>query len=297
MSPSISRAPNVSAWRSFFLGVALLFAVPAAAQTLTPGAGVIELPIGPEKKPLTVWYYRPAGLSADDRVVFVMHGVNRNADAYRDAWVRHAQDQRFLLLVPEFSRALFPTTESYNFGDSGSDQRENSSFAVIDRAFDQITPMTPIRRATYTLFGHSAGAQFVHRFLTYWPSERVEMAIVANAGAYVTPSESEAYPYGLGGRPIGEAGLRALFARPLIVMLGEADVDPNHRFLPRAPGAMRQGAFRLERGKHYFEAAKVEAARLGVPLSWRLITVPGVAHDQEKMGDAAVRQLLKKAGE
>jgi poly(3-hydroxybutyrate) depolymerase len=297
LSPSISRAPNASAWRSFFLGMALLVAPQAAAQNLTPGAGVIELPIGPEKQPLTVWYYRPAGLSADDRVVFVMHGVNRNADAYRDAWVRHAQDQRFLLLVPDFSRALFPTTESYNFGEPVGNQRESSSFAVIDRAFDQIAPMTPIRRKTYTLFGHSAGAQFVHRFLTYWPSERVEMAIVANAGAYVMPLESEAYPYGLGGRPIGEAGLRALFARPMIVMLGEADIDPNHRFLPRAPGAMRQGAFRLERGKSYFETAKAEAARLGAPFAWRLITVPGVAHDQEKMGDAAVKQLLKRSGE
>jgi len=250
---------------------------------------------------MMVWYYRPAGLSADDRVLFVLHGLLRNADVYRDAWIKLAQEYRFLLVVPEFSRALFPTTQSYNFGGmitaEGADiPREKWSFAVIDRAFAAIAPMTPIKRATYTIYGHSAGAQFVHRFLTFGASDKVEAALSANAGAYLLPIASEPYPYGLGGRNLSEADLAAAFARPHVVLLGEADTDPNHRSLPRAPAAQRQGDHRFGRGQFYFAAAKAEAARLGVPFAWKLATVPGVAHDNEKMAVAAVTYLFKKPG-
>ena len=303
MSPSISRAPSGFGWHNALVALLLLFALPASAQSLAPGAGAIDLPIGPDKQSMTVWYYRPAGLSAEDPVLFVLHGVRRNADAYRDSWISHAQRHRFLLLVPEFSRALFPTTESYNLGnvttkDGAENPRDSWSFAVIDRAFEQLVPLTPIRRKTYALFGHSAGAQFVHRFMTLWPADHVEAAIAANAGAYLLPVTSEAYPYGLGGHPLDEAALKAGFARPLTLLLGEADNDPNHQFLPRAPGAMHQGAFRLERGKFYHETAKAEAARLGAPFAWKLATGPGVAHEEAKMAEAAARLLFRKsAGE
>jgi len=307
LSPSISRALSGFGWRSAFIAFVLLFAFPASAQSLSPGAGTIELPIGPNKQPMTVWYYRPAGLSAEDRVLFVLHGVRRNADVYRDSWIPHAQRHRFLLLVPEFSRALFPTTESYNLGnvitkdgtkDGAENPREVWSFAVIDRAFEQVVPLTPIRRKTYALFGHSAGAQFVHRFMTLWPADPVEAAIAANAGAYLLPLASEPFPYGLQGLALSETALKASFARPLILLLGEADTDPNHPFLPRAPAAQRQGDFRLARGKHYFETAKAEAARLGTPFAWKLATVPGVAHEEAKMAEAAAQLLFRKsAGE
>jgi poly(3-hydroxybutyrate) depolymerase len=302
LSLSIFRVLNACVWRSWVLGLALIYAVPAASQNLSPGSGVIEAPIGPGARPMNVWYHLPAALASDDRVVFVLHGVLRNADVYRDAWVRYAEEKRFLLLVPEFPRALFPTTESYNFGniraqDGTPVPRENWSFAVIDRAFAQIVPMTPIRRQTYALYGHSAGAQFVHRFVAFWASDRLEMAIAANAGAYMLPVMSEQYPYGLGQAGITEAMVKAAFGRSQSLLLGEADTDPDHATLPRAPAAMRQGAFRLERGQRYFERARIEAERLGTPFAWTLATVPGVGHDNARMAGAAVELLFKRPGD
>ncbi len=301
MSQSISRAPNGFGWLSLLTAFALMVWAPVSAQAprLTPGSGVVEAPIGPGGKSMTVWYYRPAGLQAQDHVLFVLHGVLRNADVYRDAWMKLAQEYRFLLLVPEFSRELFPTTDSYNFGNmatkDGADiPRDDWSFAVIDRAFALIAPTTPIKRPTYAIYGHSAGAQFVHRFMTYWSTERVEMAISANAGAYLLPIASEAYPYGLGGRPVSDAQMTQAFSHPFTLLLGEADIDPKHRFLPRAEAAMRQGDFRLARGKFYYETAKAEAARLGAPFAWKIATVPGVGHDNEKMAVAAVALLFDK---
>ena len=52
---------------------------------------------------LRVFYSRPESLASDTPVVFVMHGVRRNADEYRDQWHDLAMEHGFLLVVPEFT--------------------------------------------------------------------------------------------------------------------------------------------------------------------------------------------------
>ena len=69
-----------------------------------------------QNKPITVWYYKPEQLKSNTRVLFVMHGVKRNAKEYRDAWVEYAEKHKFLLLVPEFSKKHYPTSREYNLG-------------------------------------------------------------------------------------------------------------------------------------------------------------------------------------
>ena len=65
-----------------------------------------------------VWYHVPAGLAADAPVVFVMHGVKRNAEDYLNDWAPAAARKQFLLIVPEFSQAEFPGDEGYNYGNT-----------------------------------------------------------------------------------------------------------------------------------------------------------------------------------
>lgn len=55
---------------------------------------------------------------------------------------------------------------------------------------------------------------------------------------------------------------------------------------------MKQGPHRFARGHHYFETARREAARLGVPLAWELAIAPGVAHSAEHMAPHAARHLF-----
>jgi poly(3-hydroxybutyrate) depolymerase len=282
------------------LGLTAPLSARAEPQKLAPGAGTFELSaVVPDKQAMTVWYYRPAGLRPTDPVLFVMHGVLRNADVYRDAWVQLAQSYRFLLLTPEFSRELFPTTESYNMGNMVAKggapiPRERWSFQVIDRVFDEAKARTGLTRERYSIFGHSAGAQFVHRLATFAADARIERAITANAGWYTLPVRSEKFPYGLEGTEITEAELKRNFAKDLIVLLGEADSDPNHENLRRNLDADRQGIHRLERGQNFFKVAQAEAARLGADFKWRLETVPGVGHDNTKMAGAAAKLLFGK---
>lgn len=116
--------------------------------------------------------------------------------------------------------------------------------------------------------------------------------MIANAGSYTMPVPDESFPFGLAGSPVGDAELRALFSRDVLVLLGDADNDPNHPELPREPEAMRQGSHRFARGTRYFETARREANRLGMPLAWRLATAPGVAHSAAEMAPHAARHLF-----
>jgi poly(3-hydroxybutyrate) depolymerase len=231
-----------------------------------------------------VWTFRPAALTATDRIVFVMHGVERNADVYRDNWIAAAEARRFMLVVPEMSQKAFPGDAGYNFGNmvdkSGTRQPpERWAWRSIERVFDAIREATASSRTTYAIFGHSAGAQFVHRLVLYADNPRLDAAIAANAGWYTVPVFDIAFPYGLAGSPIDVERVRANFAKPLVILLGDQDIDPKHRSLRRDAGSDAQGLHRFARGQHFVATAAAEARRLGVPFAWRMDVVPGVAHE------------------
>jgi poly(3-hydroxybutyrate) depolymerase len=246
---------------------------------------------------MTVWTYRPADLTANDRIVFVLHGVKRNADVYRDNWIEYAKTHRFLLVVPEMTEAQFPGDAGYNFGnmvDAAGVAKPPSewAWASMERVFDAVKAGTGSSRETYSIFGHSAGAQFVHRLVTFADNPRVDAAIAANAGWYTLPRFSQPFPYGLLNSPADEVRVKANFAKPLVILLGERDVDSNDPNLRRNVSADEQGITRLARGRHFFRTAEAEALRLKTPLNWTLEVVPGVAHDNVGMVAAAVRLLF-----
>jgi poly(3-hydroxybutyrate) depolymerase len=62
----------------------VLIAVPSFAsdEMLTAGAGRFEMQRGGKK--VAIWYYLPQNLSAQTPILMLMHGVNRDAQRYRD---------------------------------------------------------------------------------------------------------------------------------------------------------------------------------------------------------------------
>ena len=244
-----------------------------------------------------VYLGRPVNLGTDRPVVFVLHGVRRNAEEYREQWYDLAEAHRFLLVVPEFSDANFPEAEGYNYGnvygpDGNMQPRSVWAFEAIEPIFDEIRRRYGMTAEGYALYGHSAGAQFVHRFLFHVPEARVTRAVAANAGWYTMPDPEIAFPYGLQGSAVGPDRLRQALQSPLTVLLGEEDIDPEHPSLRRSPEALAQGPHRYARGQAFYAAGRAQAQRLGVPFGWRLATVPGADHDNRKMAPAAVPYLL-----
>lgn len=277
---------------SFFLLVA-----PAYAQ-LAEGKGVFEFsgykPL--QDKPVRVFYYQPKGDVKNMPILFVMHGVLRNADTYRDNWVALADQYKILVIVPEFSEAYFPGTAAYNFGNiqakNGTLNDESVwAFSLIDPIFDEVVKQTGSKQKKYDLFGHSAGSQFAHRFTLFMKNTKANRVVTANAGSYTVLDFDVAFPYGIKDMGFDNDRLKQLLQKDVVVLLGEKDIDPHHKYLPTTKEAMKQGLFRLERGKYFYDKAKAQAERLGVPFNWKLQTVPGVAHENEKMAIDAAKYL------
>jgi pimeloyl-ACP methyl ester carboxylesterase len=163
---------------------------------------------------------------------------------------------------------------------------------MIEPVFDAVQERTGHHRASYLLFGHSAGAQFVQRFIYFVPAARVAHAVAANAGWYMLPDLATAFPYGLKGAPVTEADLRAALARPVTILLGEADTNPQAKALRHTPEAEAQGPYRFARGQYFFRHAQAAAAALKTELGWSLATAPGIGHSDQGMTPFAVQCLF-----
>ncbi len=273
--------------------LALAFALVPAAHAATPvPAGkwsfVFTDKKGRADRPMRVYTYRPRQCDEKCPIQFVMHGASRTASNYRDYWELLADRYGLLIIAPEFSAKDWPG-KSYNLGDVDSSQdREKWGYSVIEHLFDEMRD----GQKDYRIFGHSAGAQFVHRLLFLLPDNRASVAIMANAGWYTMPEwrgdkAAFKWPYSLVDSPSGEAALRKALERRAWVILGEADTDPDHDQLDKSEGAMKQGTNRLERGENFFGAVTSAASTLGVKLGWQLAYVPGVGHEGQKMSRAS----------
>lgn len=279
-------------------GMACLGWHPVHAQSAndrgTLGKSSFAMPerYGTKVAPLVVHLYRPEKWTLDAPVLFVMHGRQRNGAEYRDQWVAEGDRHGLLIVVPEFDNANFPGTAAYNWGgvvDEAGKARPAGTwaFGVIDDVFDAVRQRTGARRERYALYGHSAGAQFVHRLLLMARSARAEAIVTANAGSYTMPAGDVAFPFGLGGSGVSDADLKRAFGRPVTVLLGDADTDPDSKSLPRQPGAMAQGPHRFARGQLFFKTAREKAAELSTPFAWKLVTVEGVGHSNSGMARKA----------
>jgi hypothetical protein len=270
---------------------AVLVAFPAEAATPVPSGKwsfVFTDAKGRPDRPVRVFTYRPRQCDTTCPIQFVMHGTSRTASNYRDYWELAADRYGFIVIAPEFSRTAWPG-RSYNLGDvAGNRDHEKWSYSVVEHLFDEMRD----GQKDYRIFGHSAGAQFVHRMMVLLPGNRASLAIAANAGWYMMPewrADKAAYkwPHSLVESPAGEKELRMALSRRMLVLLGDADTNTDDKDLDKADGSMKQGATRLERGETFFAAATAAARELGARFAWELSHVPGVGHSGAKMSRAA----------
>lgn len=263
------------------------------------GAG--EFIFGDEKgdadKRMTAYTYLPASLKAAAApIVFVMHGQGKNADGYRDAWARYADKYGFMVVAPLFDAESWGSTYSAGqifFKDGKATDPSTWSFSVIERLFDAIKLATGNKSATYYLYGHSEGGQFVHRLVFFLPGARYAKAVAANPGWYTMPDTAINFPYGLAKTPATEATLKRSLERNVTVLLGNKDTDPYHPQLRKTPEAMAQGRFRLERGQNFFKEATARCAALKCRFGWHEQIVPGAAHSNAQRAAAAAVVLME----
>ncbi len=272
-------------WPGVVVLALCLSATQAGARASVEGEGRIVIEVG--GAPITVYTYTPPGC-APRGLLFVLHGLRRNARAYRDKARGFARRACLVVQAPRFDKRRFPNWRYQRGGVVRKGHALTRSrwtsrvlAALIERARERVGG------ALY-LFGHSAGAQFLSRVAAYDPPPGVTRFIIANPSTHVFPDLKVDAPYGFGGlfsELEARRRLRAYLALPLTIYLGGEDT--GSRNLSTSAAAMRQGRNRRERGRRLFRAARALAREKGWRFGWRLVEAPGVGHSARRMLDAA----------
>jgi hypothetical protein len=249
-------------------------------------------------RPVRVWYYYPENFSSGSRkVVFAMHGSKRNANNAIARWQPYADEYGALIIAPEFSLDDYPKARHYNRGNVRDASGEIQSpadwtFTTIEEIFDQVISLIPDAPQLYSIQGHSAGGQFVHRMALLGINYRIETAVAANPGWYLLPDENYLYPCGIANLPPQAVDLATAYAGNLVITLGTKDNDPNATGLNHGSCAEMQGANRYDRGHFFHEYARKDALNRGLPFKWKLVGVEGIGHDADAMVEAGADEIL-----
>ncbi|HKX18254.1 MAG TPA: alpha/beta hydrolase [bacterium] len=274
------------------------------------------------------------------RFIVMINGTLRNADVYFASTVAAAdaagaRPDHVLVTAPQFlatpdADALKPdadipywTPEGWKIGErSVHPESGPSSFAVLDAMLAAVLDRDRFPALqSVVVAGHSAGGQFVHRYIAFNRAHTTLRGagvavryVVSNPSSYLyfdgrrldgggtlalytreRCADYNRYRYGLeqpneyGAAALAEFGgadgaaiAHEYGRREVAYLLGEADADPNSDSLDKSCGAMAQGATRLERGQRYFRYVQ---ALLGpaVRATHSLHIVPGVGHDHRAM--------------
>lgn len=277
------RAVAVPAIRAVVICAFVVAAATAPAEPFPIGKCRETVALG--VKALEVFTYRPANF-AKGPLLIVMHGVNRNADDYRDSAVPLADASGLLVVAPRFDNDRFPS-EAYQRGnvlkDGVPQPREQWTYDYVARLIAEVRRRESRPDMPCYLIGHSAGGQFLTRYAAFLPGDAIRI-VAANPGTHLFPTRDLPFPYGFGGLPeslANDDAIRRYLAAPLTLLLGTADTGTDN--LDMKPDAMKQGATRLERGRRCFQLAEKVARDRGWALAWRLVEVEGVGHSSEKM--------------
>jgi hypothetical protein len=280
------------------------------------------------------------------QLVIYIHGARRNGLDYYE-WgekavnAAHKQEET-LFFSPQFNSEkdledhkhdathLFWVKNNWRIGDESVSSEKRamassfSSFSLIDSVIARACnkKLFPnLKRIT--VIGHSAGGQFVSRYvgMTSLPNTLTAFKfnfIVMNPSTYLylddrRPVQTDKglafikpdttgcssyndYPRGMANlNPYAalvgvETITQQFLKRDISYILGEKDVNMNDSSLDKSCEGNMQGRFRLERGQFFYEYVQLFAKKKKIH---QIDVVPDVAHDGDKMvNSAAARRLM-----
>jgi len=246
---------------------------------------------------IPVYFAIPEVINNKTRLVVVMHGRKRNAQTYRDQWAQSSKDLNLLVIVPEFSEESFPGVFGFNYGNVFTEnlipiRKDLQAFSFIKPLVEQTIKDFRISDK-WGIYGHGAGAHFVHRLVLHNPNLDYTLAIAANLGWYLTPQDIP-WPFGLKDSGISEDDLAQAYRKYFLLLLGKSDLStkPNTPYVASIfDKVTAQGIHRLDRGRNFFKQSIAKARSMDVFLKWGMVEVP------TKDGHSNTQQMVPYAAE
>ncbi len=247
------------------------------------------------KPDIELFYITPKKIDKDTELLFVMHGNDRNAKDYISAWIPHIKNKNIIVVAPRFDKRnyryffLLESANSSGVINNNSNDYINSSISSFYNFFKSKFSLNTNK---YMMFGHSAGAQFTHRYMLFSNDKRISNAVVANAGWYTFLNGAD-FPYGINNSPIDitPSDIRWFMSNRSTLLIGGNDISLND--VNSSRGAINQGRTRLDRANNYFNVMIDIADKENIPLRWTYKVVDRVGHDYKKMTFQAAKILLQ----
>ena len=248
------------------------------------------------KPDLDVFYHLPKTIDNDTKVLFVVHGNTRNADDYLNSWIRLTKDKNIAIFAPHFKRSSFISFNTLQMSTSSGKIRTDKDLYLhnsIDTLFKYIKAKFKLNDKLYDIYGHSAGAQFVHRYLLMSDNPSVNKAVAANAGWYTFLNGAD-FPYGVKNPPISltDSNVKKFLSTNLYILIGTNDIDVDSS-INKSKGAQKQGINRLQRAKNFFTYTESIVEQNNLEFKWKYQAVPGAPHSNKVMSKAAVLVLFE----
>ncbi|MGH2558919.1 MAG: alpha/beta hydrolase [Thermomicrobiales bacterium] len=217
-------------------------------------------------------------------IAVIVHGTNRPAQEYRDAFAEFAEAHKCVVLSPLFPAGIPDrgNLNNYKFIKHGGIRFDHVLLAMLD----EVAETYNVDKERFLLHGFSGGGHFAHRFLYLHPDRLLGVSI--GAPGVVTLLDDE-HDWWVGVRNLEEEfgiapDLDAMRQVPVLMVIGGNDTEtweitlkPGHRLWMK--GADLAGANRLQR----VESLKASFERHGIAV--RHEVVPGVGHEGYKILD------------
>jgi len=248
-----------------------------------------------DKPDVEIFYITPEEINEYTKVIFVIHGNTRNAEDYLSAWIPHVLNKNVIVAAPQFTKTDFRYFFLLEMAESSGKVNNNRSDYInnsISLFFNYIKSKFSLTTKTYSMFGHSAGAQFTHRYMLLSKDKRISNAVVANAGWYTFISNAE-FPYGIKSSPIiiSDEDLRWFMSNKVNLLIGSEDL--GSKSVNSSKGAKLQGITRVDRANSYFNSLITSAEDGNYALRWNYRVLDNVDHDFKKVTPFAANILLR----
>ncbi len=235
-------------------------------------------------------------LSSTTHLLSVHHGMSRTAKSHLSRFNHWIPTSNYIVIAPWFDETNWPGSEYYVLGNmfDGSCERCGNlrpesrwSYTIANNIALQVLSDFGLSDTFYDAWGHSAGGQFVHRWMLFRPNDPIRLGMPANSGWYTAPDLSIDYPYGVN-HPllnITQQDLLDWTNKPMIIFIGENDTGSP--LLRSTPEANAQGANRVERASYMYR----KGGAVNPNTLWKKIVVPDAEHNSADMAPAAIDYL------
>ena len=260
----------------------------------------------------TYFTYMPNNATTELEILVLVHGTppkqeteESDARIYINEWLSFADQNEFLLIAPVFTQEDFSSREGDHAlsGYRGLFGREIGADEWVLRLTRAHQLALGLEAEPFHIYGHSAGGQFVARFLVTHPDE-IETAVITAAATYPQPTKEVAWPFGMGELhstiewdadtiravdivPDEQTWLAATQV-PLTVIVGLEDrADLPIELIPG-----QNGWNRFTIARNWVQAMAAFAAERGIESRFTIWIIPGEGHSMSGLLAYSQRALL-----